>query len=172
MEIFKEIKGYEGIYWISNYGKVKSKTKVLKNQKMSKGYLFVSLCKNGVIKQSSIHRLVALHFLKEDVNRNEVNHIDGNKLNNHVSNLEWCNRSENNSHAFRIGLRKPYKQMLGKFGINHNKSKECIQISKDGFIIGIYGSYAEATRETKIPTSSIHQAIKGKLKHAGGYLWQ
>lgn len=113
IEIFKDIKGYEGQYQISNFGRVKSlerydrlnrfiKEKFLVPRKHNNGYLRVCLS-HSVDKY--IHRLVAEAFIPNPENKLEVNHIDGNKLNNNISNLEWCTRSENNKHAFKIGLR-------------------------------------------------------------------
>ena len=112
--IWKDIKGYEGLYQVSDSGKVKSLTRknirrdgvvrILKgkkiNPKLSKhGYLFVTLSKNGKLKNMSIHRLVAVAFIDNSHNKMEVNHKDGNKLNNSVDNLEWMTRKENMLHA-------------------------------------------------------------------------
>lgn len=116
-ELWKDIVGYEGIYQISNLGNVRSlnrvvirgkvkqkrKGKVLSNYKIGKGYYAVRLCK----KMYPIHRLVALHFLKNKDNKPCVNHIDGNKLNNSASNLEWCTLKENTEHAYKNNLMKP-----------------------------------------------------------------
>lgn len=113
MEIWKDIKGYEGYYQISNYGDVKSVERNIigRNRKeiILKGgfdgkYFFVILQKNCIKKHFKIHRLVALNFIDNPLNKPEVNHIDGNKLNNHVNNLEWNTMSENQKHAFKIGL--------------------------------------------------------------------
>lgn len=108
MEIYKNILGFEGIYEISNYGNVKNiiKNKVLKPRKHTNGYLRICLCKNSISKDFYIHRLVALNFIDNDLHKNEVNHIDGNKENNSYINLEWATRSENQKHAFAIGLNK------------------------------------------------------------------
>lgn len=111
-EIYKPIKGYEGLYEVSNLGNVKSfkrsEPKVLK-PKMIKGYSIVSLCIKGQRKQIAVHRLVAEAFIKRIPDKNEINHIDGNKTNNSVDNLEWCTHTENVRHAFKTGLiqRKP-----------------------------------------------------------------
>ena len=103
---WKPIVGYEGFYDVSNDGQVRNaRTKrVLKNQK-SGGYEHVSLYMKNSCKISYIHRLVAIAFLQENKEKKEVNHIDGIKTNNSISNLEWVTRSENMIHATKSGLR-------------------------------------------------------------------
>jgi hypothetical protein len=105
--------GYEGIYKVSNHGRVFSfqrignrKDRILKLFKTHKGldYLSVSLNKNGSSKTSSIHRLVATAFIENPEGKAEVNHLDGKPSNNYVSNLEWVSRSQNILHAYAIGL--------------------------------------------------------------------
>ena len=99
-EIWKDIKGYEGLYKVSNLGNVKS-LKINANIKPSKGrkYIGVNLYKNGVTKTKSIHRLVAEHFIDNPNNKPCVNHIDCNRTNNKASNLEWCTYKENNNYG-------------------------------------------------------------------------
>lgn len=113
-EIWKDICGYEGLYQVSTLGRVKSLSKysgcvfrndfIKKTGVKSNGYEVVCLSKNGIKKTYCVHRLVAVAFIPCDDNRLDVNHIDGNKLNNTVVNLEWCSRSENVRHAVSIGL--------------------------------------------------------------------
>ncbi|NFG01740.1 hypothetical protein FCV36_05215 [Clostridium sporogenes] len=112
-EIWKDIKGYEGLYQVSNLGKVKSlittqsrRIGILKSYNHS-GYRRINLYKNGKGKKYYIHRLVAKAFISNVNNYPEVNHIDGNKQNNRVENLEWCTSSQNQIHAFKIGLQRP-----------------------------------------------------------------
>ena len=118
MEHFKKIKGYED-YLISDQGRVYSckRSIFLKPRKDRGGYLFVNLCKNGVRKMQKVHRLVANAFILNPENKRTINHIDGCKANNHVSNLEWNTYSENNQHAFDNGLANPKK------GIKHGRAK-------------------------------------------------
>lgn len=114
MEEWRDIDGYEGLYKVSSYGRVKRvdhvsfgrhlKERILKGGKFSNGYLFVCLRKNGVNKNYSIHRLVAIAFLPNEEHFTDVNHKDGNKTNCKVDNLEWCTRSYNLEHAVKIGL--------------------------------------------------------------------
>lgn len=106
----KKIDGYEK-YFITNYGVViNNETNRVLKQEVSKGYLRVTLSENNVQKRFLVHRLVAKHYLLKEIGKNFINHIDGNKLNNNVENLEWCTSSENERHSYKI---------LGK--INHNR---------------------------------------------------
>ena len=108
MEIWKNIEDFENKYMISNYGKVfsKSSNRVIKIYKSKNGYYSVSLSiKKGKQKRFLIHRLVAKHFINNLQNKPQVNHIDGDKSNNHTDNLEWVTAKENVRHAYEIGLR-------------------------------------------------------------------
>lgn len=128
-EIWVDIKGYEGLYKISNLGRVKSLNRKYKNQygefgnkkefiktqkiscfnkeeKQKKGYYVVNLAKDDRGKWIRVHRLVAEAFIPNPENKKEVNHKDGNKLNNKADNLEWVSHQENCLHAWRTGLRK------------------------------------------------------------------
>lgn len=127
-EVWKPIKNYEGLYEVSNFGRVKSmprlkinhggkqltKEKILKGNDFNKGYLKVPLTDNNhVRKYFLIHRLVAEAFIINDnpKEKTDVNHIDGNKKNNCVNNLEWCTRSYNLHHAYENGLRPTVKEL-------------------------------------------------------------
>lgn len=107
MEIFKEIQGFEGLYEISNLGNIKNviKNKLLKFGKHNQGYLQVSLSKNNKKTTFKIHRLIAIYFIDNPNNYKIINHVDGNKLNNSIENLEWCTSKHNNEHAYKLGLR-------------------------------------------------------------------
>jgi len=119
-EKWKDIKLYEGLYQISSFGRVKSlnritsnvdgifrelKEKILK-QSISNEYYSITLNKLGIKKRFTVHRFVALAFIPNPENKEQVNHKDGNKLNNMKSNLEWNTKSENQLHAYAIGLQK------------------------------------------------------------------
>lgn len=124
MEVWRDVKGYEGKYQVSNYGNVKSierKTKrndgvlytvlgkAKKPTKWGAGYEVVNLWKSNKQHMEYVHRLVAEAFIKNPENKPYINHIDGNKTNNNVDNLEWCTAHENADHAWRTGLRKGSK---------------------------------------------------------------
>jgi hypothetical protein len=163
MEIFKNIDGYNGIYEISSNGEIISnnfgKRKVLKQSIMTSGYKMIVLKKDGKQKSLSIHRLLSIHFLPNENNLPQVNHKDGDKLNNDLSNLEWCTRSQNMQHMYDTGL-KTYKPMhnKGKFGKDHNRSKSVKCVESDV----IYGSMSEAGRVLNINHSSVSWSIKHK----------
>jgi hypothetical protein len=115
-EEWKDITGFEGFYQISNFGRVKSlggkcgsairKPSIRSISLTKDGYEKVRLLKDGKDKTVRIHRLVAEAFIPNPEGKDTVNHIDGNKKNNHVSNLEWADRSEQLYHAYKLGLKQ------------------------------------------------------------------
>lgn len=106
-EIWKDIKNFEGLYQISNYGNIYSNNRkmILKPRKDKDGYLGINLYKNNCSKSYRVHRLVAIHFIFNPDDKLQVNHIDGNKENNCVWNLEWCTQEENMQHSLKHKLR-------------------------------------------------------------------
>ena len=130
--------GYEGLYQVSNLGRIKSlprngtilKERILKENLSNKGYYMVVLSKNNIPKKKLIHRIVAQTFIPNPYNKGTVNHIDGNKLNNKVENLEWCTIKENNIHARKNGLTNDYgsNNKLSKF------SNEEIKFIRENYI--------------------------------------
>lgn len=104
-EKWKPIKGYEEKYEVSNLGRVRNVLKnKIKNTRLNNGYVIVDLYKGGIRKTYLVHRLVAIAFIPNPNNYNEVNHISGIKNCNCSKNLEWCNRSMNMIHAYKMGL--------------------------------------------------------------------
>jgi hypothetical protein len=118
MEIdIKQISGYRK-YFITNTGVVINKdTNRVLRQEISRGYLRVTLSEYNCQKRFLVHRLVAKHFLLKTIDKNVVNHIDGNKLNNSVENLEWCTASENELHSYKV---------LGKVNSNRKLNNHAI----------------------------------------------
>lgn len=186
-EIWKDIDGYEGLYQVSNLGRVKSlerkdkygrifKEKVKELQIDKDGYFRTSLWKgkNGSLKQ--VHRLVAIAFIPNLENKPIVNHIDGNKQNNNVENLEWCTNSENDLHAYKLGLRTVNKTGTGKFGKLNGASKPVYMLDKNTEeIIKKFNSLADAARflgRNANNMSHIAQQVRGKRKTAYGYKWR
>ena len=181
-EVWKDIKGYEGLYQVSNYGRIKSlKRKVYagrgkmrwqyekilsENKTNGNGYKIVSLNKEGKSKNKYIHRLVAENFLKNPNNYKYINHKDQNTLNNNVENLEFCtaqyNCTYNNAHIKR-GL---------KFRNNLSNSKKIYQLDEENNIIKEYPSSAEAGRQLGVTESSISACLRGLQKHSAGYKWK
>tara|TARA_R110000772_G_scaffold29709_1_gene74117 strand:- start:749 stop:1297 length:549 start_codon:yes stop_codon:yes gene_type:complete len=128
IEIWVDVKDYENYYQVSNYGNIRSKERIVKysngvftrykgkKRKPSVSeYRMIALSKLGKIKLKKISRLVAIHFIPNIHNKKVVNHIDGNKLNDNINNLEWCTHSENNIHAFDIGLSKSKNKLRGVY---------------------------------------------------------
>ena len=181
-EEWKDIEGYEGLYQISNLGRVKSlmfrnnkysfnKIYFMKPQNNAKGYKTIRLSKDGVVENHRIHRLVAKHYIPNLNNKPCVNHIDGNKQNNNVSNLEWATHSENLKHAHRTGLKKA--TFLGCYGKDNPSSKPIKMIDlKTGAVIKKFNSINEGANYINKECSAIAKCCKGKLKTAYGYLWK
>lgn len=182
-EIFKDIVGYEGLYQVSNLGRVKalgngksnnSKEKILKPYKSKNGYLKVNLHKESEIKHFLIHRLVAIHFLPNPNNYPCVNHKDENKENNCVDNLEWCDVHYNNTYNERH-KKVGEKNVVSMKGVHINRkdfSKEVIQMDLEGNEINRFPSTNEAQRQLGVSQSSISQCCNGKRQTAYGFRWQ
>ena len=153
--IWKEISGYEGLYEVSDTGLVRSlkfgKKRILSAGKQRKGYLAVQLCKDGICKNLLIHRLVAKAFIPNPKNLKTVNHIDENKMNNNVNNLEWLSRGDN---------------------ARYSRDKLVVQLDKNGNVVATFPSSIEAERQTGINRGNICSCCCGKHKSAGGYVWR
>lgn len=175
MANWKDIDGYNGKYQISDEGEVRSFSrwkngKLLKKGMTTTGYFHVNLVGTGRgdIKQKVIHRLVAKAFIPNPLNLPEVNHIDGNKLNNNVDNLEWVSREENIQHAYRIGL------IPRRIGVERSNAKTVLQKDKNGTLIKEWDSVASIHREKGYSTNSIVCCCNKKPKYhtAYGFKWE
>ena len=192
-EIWKDIKGYEGLYQVSNMGRVKSfnykntgKEGILNGSKNKRGYKIVHLCKNGKANHYLVHRLVAIVFIPNPNNYPEVNHIDENKTNNYVDNLEWCDGKYNLNYGTRnkrISKNRKGK-CAGKEHPNYGKSrsKETTQKMSENStnktkVINldtgeIFDSMREAGDKYNMKNPwNISLCCTGKRKTAGGYHW-
>ena len=164
-EIWKDIKGYEGLYQVSNKGNVRSlhygKIKQLSIVKRSNGYLMVSLWNKMKRKHYLVHRLVAEAFIPNPNNYPQVNHKDENPINNSVDNLEWCTSKYNNNYGTRN------QRMF------NNMPKYCVvKYDLNGNYIAEYLSIKIAARENNISDSNIIKCCKGQRKTAGRYIWK
>lgn len=169
-EIWKDIKGYENLYQVSNLGNVvslKGKTPILMKPNRRRGYLSVGLrIYNQPQKRFSIHRLVAKAFIPNPNNLPQVNHKDENKLNNRVDNLEWCTAKYNINYGTTID-RRAKTQTNRK-----DQSKPVLQYDKNGNLLNEYPSTREAERKTGIWHINICNVCIGRHKSAGGYVWK
>ena len=173
---WRPIINYFGLYEISSNGDVKSLARKSKNNKnkneiiLSKhknkiGYIHVGLTNEiGIRKNYDMHRLVAEAFIPNPENKPQVNHIDGDKQNNNVSNLEWCTCSQNIKHAYKLNLQKPTRYWEGNFGANHHSSIKvrCLDDAKE------FDSITESAIFYGLKRCSISLVCKGKLKTTGG----
>ncbi|UUW40520.1 homing endonuclease [Enterococcus phage vB_Efm_LG62] len=166
-ELWKDIKGYEGLYQVSNLGRVKrlkgkyiSTERILKPTKHTTGYLRVKLCKNNVRFNKKIHRLVAEAFIPNPENKPQVNHIDEDKTNNIISNLEWMTAKEN---------------------INHGTHNERVSKTMGIPIIAIncitgeskeFHGITECARQLGLQHQHISAVLKGRYKQTGGYTFK
>ena len=172
-EVWKDIKGYEGLYQISNLGNVKSvnrivsrgtnfkpvRERILKTGNKDR-YRYVMLSKYGKSKTGWVHRLVAQAFIPNPDNLPCVNHKDENPSNNVVDNLEWCDYSYNNS----------YNNIRVKAAIP--KRKAVVQYNKNGEFIRVWAHAREAAEALGINKRAIYECCKGRSQTSGGFIWK
>lgn len=190
MEIWRKIEGFES-YEVSNMGRVRSLDrvscsghkltgKVLIPTQNQYGYLIVSLYKNGTRYIKRVHRLVSVAFIPNPEGKPQVNHIDGDKTNNRIENLEWCTNSENQIHAYKMGLNKVTEEQRRKISqrqkgrkvtekekrirrenAKNKKKVKCINTGE------VFESIMDASRKTGINSGGISRTCR-KLKHSAG----
>lgn len=170
-EIWKDIKGYEGFYQVSNMGRIRSIDGVTRKPVKYGLYLTIQLSKNGTEKLFYIHRLVALTFISNPLNKKEVNHIDGNKLNNMVKNLEWVTRRENAIHSIKNGLQTKDQLAYAVNRMRETNIKKVYQY-KNGKYIAAYPSVRDLCRKFGYSVSAISECARGKCKTMYGYEWR
>lgn len=172
-EIFKDIKGYEGKYLISNFGKVISlkKSILLTLKKINTGYWVIQLWKNNRYENFLVHRLVGIHFVPNPTNLPQINHKDSDKENCRADNLEWSTQKENIIHAIKSGKFNP-RTMVGRSGKDSPVSKKTGQYNLVGELIKKWENAADIKRELGLSLSGISMCCSGKKKHCGGYIWR
>ena len=174
-EVWRDIDGYEGLYQVSDQGRVKSlertyidkigreryvKERILKPVLTHYGYLRIELCASGKRKMFSVHRLVCQAFHENPENKLDVNHINENKTDNRACNLEWSTRKENCNHGTRnVRMAKAQSKQVGQF-------------TREGKLIKIWPSLSEVKRQLGFSQSHISEAARGKLKISYGFVWK
>lgn len=161
-EIWKDIIGYEGLYQVSNLGNVRKikKNGIIKSKNVylhKTNYVVSTFCKNGFQKTFRVHRLVAQAFIPNPNNKPYVNHKDGNKQNNCVSNLEWVTHIENMEHSKTLHIKD-------------NRKKKCCKMI-NGKIIKIYDSITDAAIDNNANKLCIHLCLHKKHKKCCGFEW-
>lgn len=193
-EIWKDVSNYEGLYQVSNLGRVKSLEKIIFSDGVARrrrerilkstnrrGYRQLTLSKWGDKKQKSVHRLVAESFIPNPDCKLEINHIDGDKANNKVNNLEWCTRRENAIHSVRVLGHKSKTWQLEQFQLKkghlswNSKKVKCVETGE------VFDSIAKAGRAKGIARGSLGRITycctgkklgNKKVKSVGGYRWE
>lgn len=174
-EVWKDVVGYEGYYQVSNLGHIKSLDRCVKNSNFStmllkgkilklsvkpNGYCYVTLNKNGYAKYALVHRLVAEAFIDNIVGLPQVNHIDEDKKNNSVNNLEWSSCKENAQYGTRN------ERAAKKSG------KPVVQKNTSGEILNIFRSANYAAKHVGRDAANIQACLKGKTKTCAGFRWE
>ena len=163
-EIWKDVKGYEGLYQASNFGNIKSLYKhngtnyrILKPRINRQGYYQVGLYKPSQKHPTTftVHKIIGLTFISNKNNYTQINHLDGNKLNNHVNNLEWCDAKINNLHRIY--------ELKHNGGLPKPKSVKCVETNS------IYRSIREAEYTNNI--NAIYKVLDNQNRTAGGFHW-
>lgn len=155
-EIWKCVVGYEGLYKISNKGRVikilkGGKEKIVKTSINSEGYVRTSLTKNKKTKQVLVHRLVAEAFIPNLENKPLVNHKNSNRSDNNLSNLEWATHKENNQHAYKYGSLKGRHRLLTKEEVNEIRNFK----SKDGELVNISHYFSKKFNVSKSTITAV-----------------
>ncbi len=173
VEEWRDIPNYEGIYKISNFGRVKKLRKlkyispiILKARFTPTGYQILNIYKNGIVENFRLHRILAEIFIPNPLNKPQLNHINGIKHDNRIINLEWCTISENVQHSYDMGLNKR------RFSSENKRSRRVIQMSLSGENIREWNSIRDAAIGIKFYASGIGVACRGKAKTANGFKWK
>lgn len=198
-EVWKDVVGYEGLYQVSNFGRVRmtkdKRMKVLAENKY--GYLVVKMTKDGKVRYPFVHRLVAMAFVDNKENKPCVDHIDTNKYNNNVNNLRWVTPKENVNnplskiHQSIAAKGRKYSESThlkwsiqrrgignGMYGKNHTEeskikmSRPIMQIAKNGNVVGEYYGATDASIKTGIHRQNISEVLNGRRKYARGFMWK
>lgn len=186
-EIWKDIKGYENLYQVSNMGRVKSleriiircdnktqtiKEKILKTRIGNNGYYTIILSKKGEIKKIDIHRLIAIAFIPNPDNKPCIDHINGDRTDNRIENLRWVTQKENINNPISISKMKKNHHLKNTFGAEHPLSKPILQFTLDGKLVRKWDSAVDIKKELGFNNCHISSCCNGKRKTANGYIWK
>ncbi len=164
-KIWKNIPNYSG-YQVSNLGEIKGKRNKILIGGIKRGYREVILVDNNIRHYKLVHRLVAEAFIPNFENKPQINHKDGNKLNNCVDNLEWCTQSENMKHAYKKGLQKPL------YAVKNPRAKKVEQYDLKNNLLKCYNGIREASRINNLNPRDITKCCQRKRRQVGGFIWR
>ena len=173
-EEWKPVKDYEGYYEVSNCGNIRSsKTHKFLKQRLNKGYPVVKLHKDSKMSTKSVHRIVASAFIKNPLDKREVNHLDEDKINNNVANLQWCTAKENSNWGTRNKRISDTVSKLCKNGMTYiGRTRAILQIDcTTGEVIRKFSSITEAVKLYGYHQGNITFCCQGKFKQTSGYKW-
>lgn len=176
-EIWKDVVGYEDLYQVSNMGNVKRKIsrrclieRIIAPTK-SHGYMRLGLCRNNKVKMHNVHRLVAMAFIPNPECKPFVNHMDGNKKNNSIDNLEWVTAQENTRHAYNV-LNRQVSSNVCVCGAMHPASKPIEQLDLQNNLIREWENARMVENELGFWATNIAQCLKGKINTSHGFKWR
>ena len=160
--MYKDVNNYEELYAVDESGNVLSKRSgnILKASIDKYGYLTVHLRNGRNSRSAKVHRLVAIAFIPNTENKPTVDHVNGDKRNNHISNLRWATQSEQQLNAIRNGNRVACANRV-----------RVAQLDSNGEVLNVYESLKEAEKQTSIHWTGISAVLRNKRKSAGGYCW-
>lgn len=187
-EIWKDIAGYEGLYQVSNLGRVKSlyrefwsgrshnilkkyPEKFMNVQKYKDGYEYVVLCKDGKPNKLKVHRLVGIAFIQNPENKPHIDHINTIRSDNRSENLRWVTQSENQLNP--ISVKKASLSKMGNKNPMRKRMRQVIQIDPNtNDVVNIFDSAVIASKHIGVDHSNIYRAINGMIDTCGGYKWR
>ena len=166
MEFWRDVEGFEGIYIINYLGTIINVKRniIMKFDYDKAGYKKIRLSKDGKRQNFRIHRLVAIAFVPNPLNKPCINHIDGNKKNNYYKNLEWCTYSENSIHAVEIGLKKTRRVYFKQLDMEFKSIKKCAKFLIKNELV--------PTKKVENVTCGISVVCRGRVKSYYGLVFE